>query len=293
MIDRFVQYIQAEKRYSLHTIMAYRRDLNQFLLFLERKYDIDDVLSADFEIIRSFIIDLKESGVENSSINRKISSLRSFYNYCLREKVIRVTPMLGVKSMKRSKELVKFVSEHDIKKIHFEQNDDFEVRRNEVVFEILYQTGMRQAELRSLCDHDVDKVSKTIKVHGKRNKDRIVPIGGELLRMIDAYMKLRDIQFPGRAGTSMLVDDKGREMSARFVYAIIHNVLNGITTIEQKSPHVLRHTFATHLLNRGADIRAIQKLLGHSSLNSTQIYTHNTIDKLKDVYKKTHPYGDK
>lgn len=293
MIEKFIQYIKSEKRYSEHTIAAYKRDLDQFSFFLEKKYGIKDILSVNSEIVRSYIIDLKDEDLKNRSINRKISSLRSFYNYCLREKQISVTPLFGVKSMKQPKELVKFVPEHDIKKMQFEQNDDFLVRRDEVIFEILYQTGMRQTEMRSLCDDDVNKNSKTIKVHGKRNKDRIIPVGEELLAMIENYIEIRDRQFPNRNSSSLIVDDKGNEASPQFVYGLIHEMLKGITTIEQKSPHVLRHTFATHLLNRGADIRAIQKLLGHSSLNSTQIYTHNTIDKLKDVYKKAHPYGDK
>lgn len=293
MIEKFIQYIKSEKRYSEHTIAAYKRDLDQFSLFLEKKYGIKDILAVNSEIVRSYIIDLKDEDLKNRSINRKISSLRSFYNYCLREKQISVTPLFGVKSMKQPKELVKFVPEHDIKKMQFEQNDDFLVRRDEVVFEILYQTGMRQTEMRSLRDDDVNKISKTIKVHGKRNKDRIIPVGEELLAMIENYIVIRDRQFPNRNSSSLIVDDKGNEASPQFVYGLIHEMLKGITTIEQKSPHVLRHTFATHLLNRGADIRAIQKLLGHSSLNSTQIYTHNTIDKLKDVYKKAHPYGDK
>ena len=293
MIERFIRYIQAEKRYSEHTLMAYKRDLEQFFSFLKKKYEIEDLMSVDSGIVRSYIVDLKEGGLKNRSINRKISSLRSFYNYCLREKQITVTPLLGVKSMKQPRELAKFVPEHDMKKMRFEQNDDFEVKRDELVFEILYQTGIRQAELRLLLDIDVDKNAKTIKVHGKRNKDRIIPVADELLKMIDNYVMIRDISFPNRNNSFLIVNDKGGEVTPQFIYDLIHNILKGITTIEQKSPHVLRHTFATHMLNRGADIRAIQKMLGHSSLNSTQIYTHNTIDKLKDIYKKAHPYGDK
>lgn len=293
MIDRFIRYIQAEKRYSEHTMKAYERDLEQFSSFLAEKYEIEDLLSVNSEMIRSYIIDLKDNNLKNRSINRKISVLRSFYNYCLREKQIAVTPLLGVKSMKQPKELAKFVPEHDIKKMTFEQNDDFLVRRDEIVFEILYQTGMRQAELRLIKDADVDINSKTIKVHGKRNKDRIIPIGVDLLKLINHYIMLRNAQFPDRNNSFLIVDNHGEEATSRFIYSLVHNMLKDITTIEQKSPHVLRHTFATHLLNRGADIRAIQKILGHSSLSSTQIYTHNTIDKLKDVYKKAHPYGDK
>ena len=168
MIERFVRYIQSEKRYSEHTIVAYKRDLEQFLSYLKKNYGIDNLLSVNSDIIRSYIVDLKEEGLKSRSVNRKISVLRSFYNYCLREKQISITPLLGVKSMKQPKELVKFVPEHDIKKMQFEQNDDFVVKRDEVVFEILYQTGMRQAELRLIKDADVDINSKTIKVHGKR-----------------------------------------------------------------------------------------------------------------------------
>jgi integrase/recombinase XerC len=236
---------------------------------------------------------LKEEGLENRSINRKVSTLRSFYSFLLREKEIKVTPMTGIKSLKQPIELAKFVPEHDINKVSFEANDDFFLRRKEVVFEILYQTGVRQAELRTIKDEDVDSASKIIKVLGKRNKERIIPIGNGLLEIIDKYKKTRDDLFVERTNTLLIVDNKGNQASSKFIYDMIHKMLSEVTTIEQKSPHVLRHTFATHLLNRGADIRAIQKLLGHSSLSSTQVYTHNTIEKLKDVYQKAHPYGDK
>lgn len=293
MIERFVRYIQTEKRYSLHTVNAYKRDLVQFAEYAMQKYDIDNLLSVETPMIRSYIIELKENGMENRSINRKVSTLRSFYSFYLREKEIKVSPLTGIKSLKQPKELAKFVPEHDIVKISFEENDDFAVRRDELVFEILYQTGIRQAELRSIKDEDVDAVSKFIKVHGKRNKERIIPIGDDLLDKIERYQIIRDDMFSERDNPLLIVDNKGRQTSPKFIYDLIHKMLVGVTTLEQKSPHVLRHTFATHLLNRGADIRAIQKLLGHSSLSSTQIYTHNTIEKLKDVYKKAHPYGDK
>lgn len=292
MIERFISHIQTEKRYSVHTIKAYRRDLDQFSDYVKETYDIDNLSLVDTPIIRSYIIDRKEKGMENRTINRKISALRSFYEYYVREKQIKMTPLMGIKSLKQPKELAKFVPEHDMNKVSFEDIDDFEVRRNELVFEILYQTGMRQAELRTLRDEDVDKNSHIIKVFGKRSKERIIPVEKELLSLIERYIQLRDEQFPW-SHSRLIVDNKGKEASPKFIYTIVHNILMGVTTIEQKSPHVLRHTFATHLLNRGADIRAIQKLLGHSSLNSTQVYTHNTIDKLKDVYKKAHPYGDK
>lgn len=292
MIDKFVRYIQTEKRYSVHTVKAYERDLYQFLDYLTKNYEEMDLLSVDTAIIRSYIIEMKEAGVENRSINRKISTLRSFYKYNLREKRIDSTPMTGIKSLKQPKELAKFVPEQDIERLTFENAGTFEAKRDELIFEILYQTGIRQSELRMLKDVDVDGDALTLKVRGKRNKERIIPIGKELYVMIEEYKGLREEQNFINDNTALIVDDKGRDASPKFIYKVVHNILMDITTIEQKSPHVLRHSFATHLLNRGADIRAIQKLLGHSSLNSTQIYTHNTIDKLKEVYKMAHPYGD-
>ena len=277
----------------MHTVNAYKRDLVQFSEYVMQKYEIDNLLSIETPIIRSYIIELKENGMENRSINRKVSTLRSFYSFYLREKEIKVTPLTGIKSLKQPKELAKFVPEHDIVKISFEETNDFITLRSEVVFEILYQTGIRQSELRSIKDDDVDAISKSIKVLGKRSKERIIPVGDELLEKIDKYKTVRDDFFAERDNTLLIVDNKGRQASPKFIYDLIHKMLVGVTTIEQKSPHILRHTFATHLLNRGADIRAIQKLLGHSSLSSTQIYTHNTIEKLKDVYQKAHPYGDK
>ena len=292
MIDKFVRYIQTEKRYSVHTVKAYERDLYQFLDYLTKNYEEMDLLSVDTAIIRSYIIEMKEAGVENRSINRKISTLRSFYKYNLREKRIDSTPMTSIKSLKQPKELAKFVPEQDIERLTFENATTFEAKRDELIFEILYQTGIRQSELRMLKDVDVDGDALIIKVRGKRNKERIIPIGKELYVMIEEYKGLREEQNFINDNTALIVDDKGRNASPKFIYKVVHNILMDITTIEQKSPHVLRHSFATHLLNRGADIRAIQKLLGHSSLNSTQIYTHNTIDKLKEVYKMAHPYGD-
>ena len=277
----------------MHTVNAYKRDLVQFSEYVMQKYEIDNLLSIETPMIRSYIIELKENGMENRSINRKVSTLRSFYSFYLREKEIKITPLTGIKSLKQPKELAKFVPEHDIVKISFEETNDFVTLRSEVVFEILYQTGIRQSELRSIKDDDVDAISKSIKVLGKRSKERIIPVGDELLEKIDKYKTVRDDFFAERDNTLLIVDNKGRQTSPKFIYDLIHKMLVGVTTIEQKSPHILRHTFATHLLNRGADIRAIQKLLGHSSLSSTQIYTHNTIEKLKDVYQKSHPYGDK
>lgn len=294
MIERFLRFIKTEKRYSNLTVSAYKRDLEQFVKYLINIYELDDLTKATTEMVRSYIVDeLKiKNNEENRSINRKMSALRSFYKFCLREEVISLSPMQGIKSLKQPKELAKFVPEHDMEKVRFDGDGDFKTVRDELLFEMLYQTGMRQAELRGLKDSDVDAMTMQIKVLGKRNKERIIPISRPLLEMIENYKKVRDEQFPERGNVILVVDDKGRGMSPTFVYRVVHRILEGVTTLEQKSPHVLRHTFATHMLNEGADIRAIQKILGHSSLSSTQIYTHNTIEQLKEIYQTAHPLGD-
>lgn len=292
MLEWFIRYIETERRYSVHTVSSYRRDVEQFSTYLINIYNVDDVLRATTEMVRSYVVSLKEGGMESRSINRKLSSLRSFYRFCLREKEISENPMRGVKSLKQPTGLAKFVPEKDIEKIQFPECDDFAVRRDELMFEMLYQTGMRQAELRGLRDDDVSVENCSVKVRGKRNKERVIPIGSDLLEMIERYKKVRGEQFSGEEFVVLVVDDKGRAMNASFVYRKVHEMLQGVTSLRQKSPHVLRHTFATHLLNDGADIRAIQKILGHSSLGSTQIYTHNTIERLKEIYNEAHPLGD-
>ena len=267
--------------------------MKQFREYLINIYGIHDITEATTEMVRSFMVSLKtEKGEESRSINRKMSTLRSFYKFCLREEAIEVSPMQGIKSLKQPKELAKFVPEHDMEKVRFEGDGDFKVVRDELLFEMLYQTGMRQVELRGLKDSDIDKMAMHIKVLGKRNKERIIPISRQLLEMVENYKKVRDEQFPERGNVMLLVNDRGEAMSPGFVYRVVHKILEGVTTLEQKSPHVLRHTFATHMLNEGADIRAIQKILGHSSLSSTQIYTHNTIEQLKEIYQTAHPLGD-
>lgn len=294
MLDRFIRYIQTEKRYSLHTVEAYKRDLTQFFEYIGEVYDINNPLSVSTSIIKSFVVDLKEKKFENRTVNRKISSLRSFYMFCLREKLIKVSPVVGVKSMKQPAILAKFVSEQDMSKVDFDYDGkDFRQLRDELVFDILYRTGMRQTEMRQLKDDDINKDDRSIRVLGKRNKERIIPVGEGLIKKIEIYKDRRDAEFPVKESEFLIVDNKGRGTSPQFIYRIIHDMLEDVTTIGQKSPHVLRHTFATHMLNNGADIRAIQQLLGHSSISSTQIYTHNTIERLKEVYQTSHPLGDK
>ena len=289
-IEQFISYLQNERRYSRHTVLAYERDLKQFVGYLQRKYELDDASEATTLMVKSYVVRMKEDGLGNRSINRKLTALRTFYKYCLREGVIEKSPMTGVKALKQEKTLPKFVTETDINKVSFSDADDFPTCRDRLLFELLYQTGMRQAELRGLRDSSVDKFAKTLKVLGKRNKERLIPLSQQMVDMISHYQSLRDAAFPQRADR-LLLNDKGEEMSPYYVYNKVHQMLAGVTTLKQKSPHVLRHTFATHLLDEGADLRAIQELLGHSDLSTTQIYAHTTIEQLKLIHKQAHPKG--
>ena len=290
IIDQFITYIEAERRYSPLTAKSYRRDLEDCLGFMAKSYETEDLCAVTSPMVKSFLVHLKDKGLSNRSVNRMISTLRSFYKFTLREGLVEKSPMVVVKSLKQPKNLVKFVPEHDINKVSFENVEDYTIKRDELLFEILYQTGIRKAELIGLRDQDVDVSAMRIKVRGKRDKERYIPVGKALLEMIAHYQALRDERFAGTVDR-LLLNDKGEEMTPYFVYDKVHRMLEAVTTLKQKSPHVLRHTFATHLLDEGASLVAIQKLLGHTELATTQVYAHNTIEQLKKIHQQAHPKG--
>ena len=290
LTERFISHLETEKRYSPLTVTAYRSDLEQYAAYLKDEYGLDDITEATPVMVRSFIVKLKDDGLSNRSINRKMTTLRTFYKFCLREGAIEKSPMLKVKALKQPKSLPKFVAEDDINKVQFPDGNDFPTRRDELLFELLYQTGMRQAELRGLKDADVDKSGLMLKVHGKRNKDRLIPLSHQMVEMISKYQALRDATFAEKADR-LLLNDRGGELTPYIIYSKVHQLLGSVTSLKQKSPHVLRHTFATHLLDEGASLVAIQKLLGHEDLATTQIYAHTTIEQLKQIHKQAHPKG--
>ena len=290
IIDQFISYIQAERRYSPLTVKSYRRDLERYLAYMSSTYAQDNLCKVSTPMVKSFLVSLKDGGLSNRSINRMISTLKTFYKYCEREGKMDKTPMFGIKNLRQPKNLVKFVPESDINKVSFENLDDYTIKRDELLFEILYQTGIRKAELIGLRDKDVDKLQRKIKVLGKRDKERFIPVSHELLQMVGHYQALRDERFESHADR-LLLNDKGEEMTPYFVYNKVHRMLEGVTSLKQKSPHVLRHTFATHLLDEGASLAAIQKLLGHADLATTQVYAHNTIEQLKNIHRQAHPKG--
>ena len=289
--ETFLDYLQFEKRYSDHTILSYRTDLVQFEKFIVEETGDSDPSNADGKLIRSWVVRLMDSGQNASTVNRKISTLKSFYKYLMRGQQINKNPMDKVLSPKQSKKLPAFVEadKMDLLLDEYKFGDDFRGVRNRLIIEILYITGMRQAELIGLEEGDVDLYEQNVKVTGKRNKQRIVPFDRAYLDIINSYISLRKEEFPQSAYPNLFLTDKGKPLYPKFVYKVVNTYLRFVTTMEHRSPHILRHTFATHMLNSGADLNAIKEILGHANLSATQVYTHNTFEKLVTIYKQAHP----
>ena len=291
--DAFQEYLQYEKRYSQHTVLAYQTDLKQFFEFLSDAYEIDDLKEVTHTVVRAWVVALMDSGITARSINRKLSTLKSYYRYLRREGAVEVNPMLKVQSPKVPKRLPTFVEEKSMEHLldRVEFDDDLVGQRDKLILELLYATGMRVSELVNLKSSDVDFSTSTVKVLGKRSKERIIPLPAPVLDLVDHYETLKEQANMLDISAYLLVGRLGKKLNRQFVYQVVNRYLRMVTTARKKSPHVLRHTFATHMLNHGADLNAIKELLGHANLAATQVYTHNTIEKLKNIHKKAHPKG--
>jgi len=293
VIQSFLDYLKFQKRYSRHTVISYQTDLTSFFDFLFSQFGEMQLSEISASLIRSWLAGLKEKGMESRSINRKISALKSFFKFQLKEGKITLSPMTTIISPKNKKRLPQYVDEKGtetlFKYVTFE--DNWKGRTENLVMQLFYNTGMRQVELVSLKESQVDPGNRQIKVLGKGNKERVIPVSSELMDQAMQYMQDKRKDFSNFDSEYVLVNDKGKKLYPRYVYSVVKKYLSAkdVTTIEKRSPHVMRHTFATHLMNNGADINAVKELLGHSSLAATQVYTHNTIEKLKDIYKKAHP----
>ena len=286
----FISYLKFEKRYSGHSVTAYENDLLQFSEYLTKTYELNEASQVRHTQIRSWLVSLMEHKIGARSINRKISSLKSYFKFLMKTRVVIKDPMKKVQSPKTAKRLPVFVEEKNIGEFiaSYPFEDDYEGMRNKTILLLFYSTGMRSSELMNLEVKDLDFYNQSIKVLGKGNKERLIPFGGEIKELLHHYLKMRKKTFAIETDKLFLTDN-GAPIYQRMIYRIINSQLQILTTVEKKSPHVLRHSFATHMLNHGADINAIKELLGHANLSATQVYTHNTIEKLKKVYKQAHP----
>lgn len=288
---QFFQYLQYEKRYSAHTVKAYRSDLAQFLQYLHQCYDSPQLECVTHHHIRSWMVELVDNGITTRSINRKLSCLKSYFKFLRRQGHIAHNPMAKVQAPKVGKRLPTVVAEKQLAMLFesVEFPDDFSGLRDRLVLELLYCTGMRRSECAELKLSDYNAERQQIRVLGKGNKERIIPIPAHLARLLEQYLEMRRRSFPTNHTPVLLLTDKGLPIDANHIYRCVKKYLSMVTTAEKRSPHVLRHSFATHLANKGADLNAIKMLLGHSSLAATEIYTHNSIETLRKVYQQAHP----
>ena len=289
-LDAFLKYLRFERNYSEKTIVSYRIDLVEFEGFLKKVDAEKDLVAVDADLVRSWMVSLMENGRSAATVNRKLSSLRSFYRFLLKRRLIDLDPMLKVVGPKKQKTLPSFLRVQEMGRLLDEcsPSEGFEGVRDRLILEMFYATGMRLSELIGLNDADVDFSAKLLKVTGKRNKQRLIPFGEELWGDLLEYVKIRNEALPDRDCALFVRKDGGR-MYPELVYRLVRRNLSKVATLKKKSPHVLRHTFATAMLNGNAELQAVKELLGHESLATTEIYTHTTFEELKKVYEQAHP----
>ena len=292
MIDSFINYLEYEKRSSAHTVLAYRKDLEQAQDFVNQSFSIDDLSYCTHPDLRAWIIDLVEQGLSQTTVNRKLATLRSFYKFLMRSKIIQKDPTYKLTSLKSPKKLPEFLQETTIESVLEEEvyAPTFEGQRDRMVLEFLYLTGVRLSELTSLKWKDIHLYEEQVKVLGKRQKERIIPLTKSLQRNITNYKQVVEAQFNRVEGEDYFIrSNKGEKAYPMLIYRIVKHYLDLFAQNSKRSPHLLRHTFATHLLNKGADLNAVKDLLGHANLAATQVYTHNSMEKLKAVFEQAHP----
>ena len=287
-VKSFINYLLIEKKYSVHTLTAYKKDLDDFIKFCSNEYDVDSIIDVNYSQIRSWIVYLVNSNISNRSINRKISSLKTFYKFLQKTKQIEINPLSKHKALKTSKRIQVPFSKNEISLVlNSPEELNFEFVRNKLIVELFYSTGIRRSELINIKINDIDLNNGVVKVLGKRNKERYIPLINTVQNSIKKYIEFRNEI--NSSESSFFITKKGKKIYDTLVYRIINNYFSTVSSKEKKSPHILRHSFATHLLNEGADLNSIKELLGHSSLVSTQVYTHNSLGKLKEVYNQAHP----
>lgn len=295
MIEKFLEYLQHEKRFSPHTLQSYSVDLQQFFEFVQKTDDVVGDCNINHLQIRGWIVSLLEAGIAPRSINRKLSALKSYFKFLRAHGLMTGNPMLKIVAPKTGKRLPLYVSESGMEQLKWDEESghSFRNKRDQCIVELLYGTGIRESELIQLKVSDIDHSARSIKVMGKGRKERIVPLMPDLYSLLSDYLKLRSFNADiSSSRHELFLTDKSAIMYPKLVYNIVRRHLNRVTTIEQRSPHVLRHTFATHLSDNGADIKAVKELLGHASLAATQVYTHNSIERLRKVYEQAFPRSD-
>lgn len=293
LINSFLEYLSLEKKYSVHTVTAYKTDLYAFQKFIVQEYSQESLAEVHYSQIRSWVVSLVDKDISNNTINRKISSLKSFYKFLQKTHQIEINPLAKHKALKVAKKVQVPFTSKEINEVikNIDQEDNFVAVRNKLIVELFYSTGIRRAELINIQESQISISNKTIKVVGKRNKERLVPLIKPVMQTLKKYLEFK--KEIGKKSEALFITEKGNKIYETLVYRIINSYFGQVSTKVKKSPHILRHSFATHLLNEGADLNAVKELLGHSSLASTQVYTHNSLEVLKKVYNQAHPKSNK
>ncbi len=289
--EQYISYLLYEKRYSKHTVLAYEKDLEQFVNFVSEQLKVTRWEDVSNKHIRLWLSELMEDGFTAKSVNRKLSTLKSFFKFLNQKQIFTQNPVALLTAPKIPRALPHFVEEKQLRRLidQVAWEDDFEGYRDRLIVTLFYSTGMRLSELINLKISDVDLKDAKVKVLGKRNKERIIPLSKEVISQVQYYLKEKEDYFEGIASAYLFVTARGKKMYPKLVYNVVNQSIGKVSTDKKRSPHILRHSFATHMLNNGADLNAIKELLGHANLSATQIYTHNSFEKLKKAYKLAHP----